>query len=124
MLKNLSVNHSQAVDPVVIPWGEGLVGGVANSGKLVNVIHADHVNFTFTFLIVTFTFCIPLSLSLVIFVIIIIGTGVASSGKLVNIIHAKHVSISHFQFFQFHFHFFITIIGSGQLWQTCQYYPC
>jgi len=34
--------QKKAVDPVVIPWGEGLVGGVANSGKLVNVIHADH----------------------------------------------------------------------------------
>ena len=49
MLTNERLDYSQAVDPVVIPWGEGLVGGVANSGKLVNVIHADHVIVTFTF---------------------------------------------------------------------------
>ena len=49
------------MDPVVIPWGEGLVGGVASSGKLVNIIQADQVGITPTFTFVTsnFTFLTP-----------------------------------------------------------------
>ena len=73
MLTNERLDYSQAVDPVVIPWGEGLVGGVANSGKLVNVIHADHVIVTFSTF--TFPFSILLLLSRFILVMAIIIDG-------------------------------------------------
>ena len=47
----------QVVDPVIIPWGEGLVGTVASSGNLVNIINAEHVSFHFSFFLCSVFVC-------------------------------------------------------------------